>query len=286
MAVNVSIFLTHPWHQTAGVFFEKSFGKLDMAFENLDSSFDAAIEAQHMDMSLSRGYDAILLSSVDPAGGAANVRRAREAGIPIFVTWDATLVRPSATWLYAHWQTVALGVDWMAKTLKPGAKVFGASGELVSLGGVATKESFLQHVKQYDLEVVAYEDGHGWNQEGGYAMGQAVFSRFPEIDAIWAGEDQSALGFHKAAVDAGRRDGLLIIGQAGTKAGQDAIRNGSLDATVAPRRGLGPEAIYSVDMVEAMLRGNIHGDAMQSMHIMKNVVVTKENIDQQWQFPF
>ena len=284
--VFISLILTHPWHQAANVVFAEEFGRLGMGYQGLDSNFDAAKEGEHMDLALSRDHAGILLASADPGAGAANVRRAREAGKLIFIMWDATLVRPSAAWIYAHYQTVALGVNWMGNTLAPGSKVFGAVGELVSLPGVATKASFLEHVKQYDLEVLAFEDGHGWTQEGGYAMGQAVFSRFPEVDAIWGGDDQSALGFHKAAVDAGRRDDVLIIGQASTKVGQDAIREGRLDASVSPRRGHGPEQVASVDLVEALLRGNIHGDAMQAMHIIKNVMVTTENIDQQWQSPF
>jgi ABC-type sugar transport system substrate-binding protein len=94
------------------------------------------------------------------------------------------------------------------------------------------------------------------------------------------------LGFHKAAVDAGRRDTVIIVGQASTKVGQDAIREGRLDASVSPRRGHGPEQIASVDLVEALLRGNIHADAMQAMHIIKNTMVTRENLDEQWHSPF
>jgi ABC-type sugar transport system substrate-binding protein len=284
--VFISLLLTHPWHQAANVVFAEEFERLGMDYQGLDSNFDAAKEGEHMDLALSRDHAGILLASADPGAGAANVRRAREAGKLIFIMWDATLVRPSAAWIYAHYQTVALGVHWLGKTLPPGSKVFGAVGELVSLPGVATKASFLEHVKQYDMELLAFEDGHSWNQEGGYAMGQSVFSRFPKVDAIWGGDDQSALGFHKAAVDAGRRDEVLIIGQASTKVGQDAIREGRLDASVSPRRGHGPEQVASVDLVEALLRGDIHGDSMQAMHIIKNVMVTLENIDQQWQSPF
>jgi ABC-type sugar transport system substrate-binding protein len=284
--VFISLILTHPWHQAANVVFAEEFERLGMTYQGLDSNFDAAREGEHMDLALSRGYDAILLASADPGAGAANVRRARESGKVIFIMWDATLARPSAAWIYAHYQTVALGVNWLGATLPPGSKVFGAVGELVSLPGVATKASFLEHVKQYDLEVLAFEDGHGWTQEGGYAMGQAAFARFPQIDAIWGGDDQSALGFHKAAVDAGRRDDVIIVGQASTKVGQDAIREGRLDASVSPRRGHGPEQIASVDLVEALLRGNIHADAMQAMHIIKNTMVTRENLDEQWHSPF
>ncbi len=284
--VFISLILTHPWHQAANVVFAEEFERLGMTYQGLDSNFDAAREGEHMDLALSRGYDAILLASADPGAGAANVRRARESGKVVFIMWDATLARPSAAWIYAHYQTVALGVNWLGATLPPGSKVFGAVGELVSLPGVATKASFLEHVKQYDLEVLAFEDGHGWTQEGGYAMGQAAFARFPQIDAIWGGDDQSALGFHKAAVDAGRRDSVIIVGQASTKVGQDAIREGRLDASVSPRRGHGPEQIASVDLVEALLRGNIHADAMQAMHIIKNIMVTRENLDEQWHSPF
>ena len=109
-----------------------------------------------------------------------------------------------------------------------------------------------------------------------------MFSRFPDLQGIWGGDDQGALGIQKAAEDAGRREDVLIVGAEGLKEGQDAVKDGRLDMSNMTRRGHGPEAAMAFLFVEAMLRGNVHGDALEGMHSIRRVNVTKENIADQW----
>jgi ribose transport system substrate-binding protein len=49
-----------------------------------DSQNDTAKEAEHFDNVIAAGYSAILFNPTDADGSIANVKRAREAGIPVF----------------------------------------------------------------------------------------------------------------------------------------------------------------------------------------------------------
>lgn len=46
---------------------------------------------------------------------------------------------------------------------------------------------------------------------------QDFLSRFPEIDAVWAADDDMATGAMEAISQAGREDGIWIVGGAGMK---------------------------------------------------------------------
>ncbi len=49
--------------------------------------------------------------------------------------------------------------------------------------------------------MIADDDGHGWNHEGGYDMARTWMQRFPQIDAMFGGDDSAAVGMATAAVD-------------------------------------------------------------------------------------
>jgi ABC-type sugar transport system substrate-binding protein len=170
----------------------------------------------------------------------------------------------------------------MGQQLPAGSKVAGAVGELISQTGQARKEGFLEGASQAGLEVLAFEEGTGWTQDGGYTMGQSILSSFPDLQGIFGGDDLGALGVHDAAVEAGRRDGLLIAGVDGLQKGRDGVADGSLDMSVMLIGGHREAAIGVIDMLEALVRGDTHGDAMDAMHFIKSLVVTKESLAEPW----
>jgi len=55
--------------------------------------------------------------------------------------------------------------------------------------------------------------------------------------------------------------------------------------SIASRRGHGPEAAMAALFVEGMLRGNVHGDAIEILHVVRRATATKANIAEQWPSP-
>jgi ABC-type sugar transport system substrate-binding protein len=276
--------LVHPFHVSSSANFKTEAERLNMEYTVVDAAFDPAKEVENIELGISRGMDAILYASVDPAAGIVAIRRQRETG-RIFFNWDnPSFARPNIFWLLPHYRIGYMAGEWMSEQLPPGSKVFTGVGDLVTQAGSARTNGFLDAVEDRNagFEILAAEAGHGWSQEGGYQMGRSLFSRFPDLQGIWGGDDQGALGIQKAALDAGRREEVLIVGAEGLKEGQDAVWDGRLDMSNMTRRGHGPEAAMAFLFVEAMLRGNVHGDALEGMHSIRRVNVTKENIGEQW----
>ena len=135
------------------------------------------------------------------------------------------------------------------------------------------------------IEVIADEDGHGWTQEGGYDMGRALLQRYPQVDAMFGGDDQGTLGFYRAAVDVGRREEMFLAGVDGFREGQEAIADGRIDVSTGVRRGQGPEAAACMLFMAAFIRGKVHGDLTQACHLWKLQAVDKTNIADQWVSP-
>lgn len=280
-----AIFLAHPFVQNNSDTWERHCARLGMEYQVVDAAFDPAKEIEIMDLAISRGFDVIIIHPTNPAGLSPNVQRARDDG-RIVICYDTdTLIRPTFKWGRGFDIDGYLAGKWLAARLPDGAKVVSGVGERITTAGTNRSKGLLKALQEENrgMELIADEDGHGWTQEGGYDMGRAMLQRFPQVDAMFGGDDQGALGFNRAAVDVGRREGMLIAGVDGLREGQEAIRDGRLDVSTMFRRGHGPEAEACILFCAALMRGDIHGDLTQACHLFKLIAVDKTMIDAQWQ---
>ena len=56
-----------------------------------------------------------------------------------------------------------------------------------------------------------------WNQQKALEVMQSYLASYPKIDAVWASDDDMALGAEKAIKEAGRMNQMWILGGAGMK---------------------------------------------------------------------
>jgi ribose transport system substrate-binding protein len=66
------------------------------------------------------------------------------------------------------------------------------------------------------IEVLAAQPGM-WNQQKALEVMQSYLASYPKIDAVWASDDDMALGAEKAIKEAGRISQMWILGGAGMK---------------------------------------------------------------------
>jgi ABC-type sugar transport system substrate-binding protein len=286
-AILIAIFLAHPYVTHTTQVFEREYTDpwVDMDYTVVDSAFDSAKEQEHLDLAISRNFDVIMGFPIDPAGIGSQIQRAREAG-QVFVNWSTdSWVRPTLKYGFEFWVDGWLAGQYAADNVPAGAKVYGAVGDYVVSAGLMRRQGWLDAIEARGLESVTFEEGTAWTQEGGYELGGTVLQRFPDIQGIFGGDDQGALGFSKAATDAGRREDLVIVGVDGLKEGQEGVADGRLDASIMFYWGHGPEAVGAVDHTLTLLRGGVHGDTVEMAHIFEMITVDKSNIDEQWKSP-
>src|SRR5262249_54893593 len=76
--------LNNPWFVVLDQAAKARATELGYQADDFDSQNDTAKEAAHFENIIAAGYKAILFNPTDAQGSIANVRKAKEAGIPVF----------------------------------------------------------------------------------------------------------------------------------------------------------------------------------------------------------
>ena len=175
---------------------------------------DIKTQADQVEAMLTKGVDALVLQPIDSDGLIPVVKRAREQGVYV-VTVDRGL-RDSSADLYIAGNNATFGSE-AAKFM---SEKLGGKGKIVILRGVScivdterfdgAKAVFDQYP---DIEILGDQPGE-WNREKSHAVMQDFLTKFDHIDAVWAADDDMALGAEQAIREAGRQDEMWIIGGA------------------------------------------------------------------------
>jgi ribose transport system substrate-binding protein len=197
-----------------------------------DSENDTAKEAAHFENIIAAGYGAILFNATDSDGSIANVRRAKNAGIPVFCIdreINATDAAASQILSDSYSGCVALG-QFFVKTV-------GEEGNYVELLGLSgdnntrsRSQGFHSVVDRYDgLKMVAQQPAD-FDRAKALAAMESILQDQPDIDAVFCGNDAMAMGAYQALVAAGK-DEVKIFGFDGADDVVTLIAQGKITAT-------------------------------------------------------
>ena len=126
------------------------------------------------------------------------------------------------------------------------------------------------------IEVLAAQPGM-WNQQKALEVMQSYLASYPQIDAVWASDDDMALGAEKAILEAGRIKKMWILGGAGMK---DIVKRVMEKDPIYPADITYPPAMIAagIDLAVAQLKdGNIGAAAGRTP---EHLGITKEQLDE------
>ena len=178
--------------------------------------------------------DAILISPIDTEGPAAAVRRAHEAGIPIFMvarTLDKRFGSIWKTFVGIHFDEVGKAKgEWVVRNTKPGkvAMLLGPAGALVM---VEQEKSFRAAIEPAGYKV-AFAQNSTQTRENGLKLAEDALVANPDLVAIYASNDDLALGATQAVKAAGASGRIAVIGLNGSPPALAAVHKGEMAATV------------------------------------------------------
>jgi ribose transport system substrate-binding protein len=98
----------------------------------------------------------------------------------------------------------------------------GGKGNLVVLRGIPTVidderiQGFQDAIKGTDLKVLDIQYAN-WNSDEAFKLMQDYLAKYPQIDAVWANDDDMLLGVLEAVKESGRKDIKLALGGNGMK---------------------------------------------------------------------
>jgi erythritol transport system substrate-binding protein len=224
------------------------------------------------------GTCAIILDPANADGSVGAIKKAVDAGIPVFLV-NAEINQEGL----AKAQLVSNNAQGAALGAQQWVEAVGDSGKYVELFGnpadnnAATRSNGYETVlTQYpDLKKVAQEVAN-WDRTQGYQKMQSMLQAHPDIIGVISGNDEMALGAIAALKEAGKLGQVKVGGFDGSPDAVAAIKAGELQYTV-----LQPVAVFSAEAVrqaDKFIKSGSTG-ADSEKQLFDCVLITKDNID-------
>lgn len=267
--------MNHPW-RVAMVEGNVAYAKEhypDVQVIVTDGQNQSAKQVSDVETLIASGVDVLLISPLTSDALTPVVMDAMEAGIKV-VTMDRKVNVPVTAHIGAENKPIG---EQAGKYLD---EVLGGKGNVIEIQGTAgasatvdRHEGFAEAIEGTGLTVVATQNAD-YLRENALKFMEDQLQRFGpgEIQAVYAHNDEMALGAIQALEAAGRLDEVKVIGIDGQESAFEAIKAGKLAASftypfVAPE---GIQAAYAI----------AKGEAVESEIILPGKVIDASNIDE------
>jgi len=223
---------------------------------------------------VARGVQGILISPIDAVGVNAAYDAAAAAKIPI-VSVARGSASPNQT-IHVAMDEKQIGRDiaeWTAKTIGGEGKV----AMLLGPSGVPTfrnlGDSYAQVMAGYPKIQVAFRADGPLTRERGIKQAEDALVANPDLKAIYAANDDVALGAMQAVLAADRSGKTIVTGMNGVPPALRAVKDGKLAMTVELNPVLWGR--LGVDV----LAGYLKGEKIEPRVFIKHVIIDQTNID-------
>lgn len=224
---------------------------------------------------IAQKVDAIILAPVVETGWEPVLMQAKAAGIPVILVDRGVSVSDDS--LYATLiasDFVAEGrmaAQWLATALNGAGNIVELQGTPGFVPAIDRKKGFEEGIAPHaGLKIIRSQTGEFTRAKGKEVMEAFLKAAPGQINAVYAHNDDMALGAIQAIEEAGLKPGadILIVSIDGVRAAFEAMVAGKLNCTVECNPLLGPAAF---DAVEKVLAGET---------LPKNIVVQDRVFDQ------
>ncbi len=217
----------------------------------LDSQNDSAKEMANAEDLVSQKVAAILINPTDSDAVGAAIKLANREKIPV-ITLDRGA---NSGEVVSHIASDNVAGGKMAGQYV--IKVLGGKGKVVELEGIAGTSAARDRGKGFNeaigttkIQVVARQVAD-FDRAKGLSVMENILQGQPDINAVFAHNDEMALGALKAIQGSGRK--ILVVGFDATDDAVAAVKAGTMAATVAQQPAL--IGSLGVDTVKAVLAG-------------------------------
>jgi ribose transport system substrate-binding protein len=276
---------THGWAGGVVYWANRTKGELEKQYPGLKVTVKTAGSAaeqanQVQDLQTASKIDTLVILPFESAPLTQPVAQVKSKGVFVTVV-DRGLTDASAQDAYVAGDNPGFGKvagEYMAKAL-------GGKGDIVVLRGIPTVIDN-QRVDAFNAVIKAnpgmkvLDAKHGnWNRDDAFKVMQDYLTRFPKIDAVWASDDDMAVGVQKAIAQAKRTDIKLVLGGAGSKEYIKKVMDGDKIVTA--------DVTYSPSMIADAMKltaaARVKGEKMAPTTIIPSVLITKENAKQYYE---
>ena len=266
--------MNHPW-RVAMVEGNKKYAAEhypDVDLIVTDGNNDASKQVSDVESLLAQGIQVLMISPLTEQALTPVVRQAMESGVKV-VTLDRKVNAPVT--VHVGGENLPLGkgaADFLGKKLGGKGNVIELQGTAGASATVDRNKGFAEELAKYpDMKVVASQNCD-YTRDKAVKFMEDMVQRFGpgQIQAVYAHNDEMALGAIQVLEAAGRLNEVAVVGIDGQETAFEAIDKGKLAATfiypfVAPE---GIEYAYKV----------AKGESVQQDVVLPTVSVTPENV--------
>lgn len=228
----------------------------------LDAGGDVARQIAQMQDLIQQQVDVIIIWPTNGQAVVPAVRQAQQAGIPVVVT---------------NSNIAEAGFDFIASFSGPDNITQGAraaeimcdrlterglsAGQIVEISGqpgyttaIERSEGFQERFAEIcpDVELIETQPGD-WNREKSQRVMENFLTKYDTIDGLYAGDDNMGVGALNAAKDAGRAEGITMVGATNFSVGYEAMERGEYWGSIY--QSPVDDAINALDTAIAVYRG-------------------------------
>ena len=276
---------THGWTGGVNYHAEEAKKRLEELYPDIEITISTAGTAGEQandleDLVSLRNIDALVVLPFESGPLTDPVRRVKESGVFVTVV-DRGLTEEGIQDLYVAGNNHELGRvsgEYIRERLDD-------QGDIVVLRGIPTViddervQGFQEAIEGSEINILDMQHAN-WNRDDGFEVMQDYLARFENIDAVWAQDDDIALGVIEAVRQAEREDELFIVGGAGMK---DIIKRVMDGDELVPVDVLYPPAMIATAM-DLTVQHFVSNGPVLGEYILGSPLITQENAEQYY-FP-
>lgn len=269
---------THGWAGGMNFHAKQAVERLEEVYEDLDFVLATASDPGKQvndieDMVATRGIDALVVLPFESDPLTPPIQAVADSGVWITVV-DRGLSIDGIEDLYVAGDNSGFGKvagEFMTSNMPDG-------GDIVVFRGIPTTidnervDAFTTAIEGSGINVLAMEHGN-WNRDDSFTVMEDFLSKYPKIDAVWASDDDMAIGILAAIEAAGRDDVQFVLGGAGMK---EMIKRTADGDKMIPANVTYPPGMIAT-AIELTAVGMTSSSPVSGTFTIGSVLVTEEN---------
>ncbi|MGO0062677.1 substrate-binding domain-containing protein [Brevibacillus fluminis] len=224
---------------------------------------------------LQQKLDVLVIDPADSDAIAEAVKKANDANVPVFTIDRNSNGGEVVTHIgFDAIKSGNIAGDFLAKALNGKGKVVEIQGIMGTNVARDRSKGFNEAMAKHpDMKVIA-QQAADFDRGKAMSVMENILQAQPEIDAVYAANDEMALGALAAIEAAGRLDKITLIGCDAVDPAIEAIKSGKMEATIAePPFFLGREAMKTAGKI-------VKKETVEKSVILDSTLVTKDNVNE------
>ncbi|HET6468915.1 MAG TPA: ABC transporter substrate-binding protein [Geminicoccaceae bacterium] len=220
-----------------------------------DAAGSAAKQVADVNSMIAQGVDLIFLAPREEKPLIPAVMNAKKAGIPVILldrNVDQSLAqagRDYVTFIGSDFiEEGRRAAEWLVNETGGNAKIIQLEGTVGSSPANDRRKGFEDYIKDHPgMQIVASQSGD-FARDKGRQVAETLLQAHPDATAIYAHNDEMAVGAISALEAAGKTPGkdVILVSIDGTRDALQAIIDGKLGATVECNPRFGPKAFETL----------------------------------------